>query len=72
MAGLGVVGGGAAQPFPIDSTAASKEAAFPRRSDPRYLFSAFLSSLNERQSVPWAMIFCGLDLIIPISRNRRA
>jgi len=30
-----------------------------------YPFSSFLSSLRKRQSVPWAMIFCGLDLIIP-------
>jgi hypothetical protein len=35
-------------------------------------FSSFLSSLKKRQSVPWAMIFCGFDLIIPISFSRRA
>jgi len=35
-------------------------------------FSSFFSSLRKRQSVPWAMIFCGLLVIIPISWRRRA
>ena len=30
-----------------------------------YAFSSFFSSLRSRQSVPWAMIFCGLDLTMP-------
>jgi hypothetical protein len=37
-----------------------------------YPFSSFFSSLRNRQSVPWARIFWGLDLIIPTSRRRRA
>jgi hypothetical protein len=37
-----------------------------------YPFSSFFSSLWKRQSVPWAMIFCGLALIIPASWRRRA
>ena len=37
-----------------------------------HVFSSFLSSLKKRQSVPWAMIFCGLDLIMPTSRSRSA
>src|SRR5262249_18516349 len=28
-------------------------------------FSSFFSSLKKRQSVPFSMIFCGVDLIIP-------
>jgi hypothetical protein len=39
---------------------------------PRYPFSSFFSSLRKRQSVPWAMSFCGLDLSIPASWRRRA
>jgi len=35
-------------------------------------FSSFFSSLRKRQSVPWAMIFCGLDLIRPASLRRSA
>ncbi len=30
-------------------------------------FNSFFSSLRNRQSVPCAMIFCGLDLIMPAS-----
>jgi hypothetical protein len=37
-----------------------------------YRFSSFLSSFRKRQSVPRAMIFWGLDLIIPTSLRRRA
>src|SRR5215467_7177142 len=37
-----------------------------------HAFSSFLSSSRKRQSVPWAMIFCGLDLIIPASCKRSA
>ncbi len=40
--------------------------------DPRYPFNSFFSSWRNRQSVPWAMIFCGLDLIMPASWRRRA
>ncbi len=40
--------------------------------DSRYPFSSFFSSLKKRQSVPFAMIFCGVDLIIPASWRRRA
>ena len=35
-------------------------------------FSSFFSSLRKRQSVPWAMIFFGLDLINPASCRRSA
>jgi len=41
-------------------------------SDPCYPFSSFFNSLRKRQSVPWARIFCGLDLIIPPSCRRSA
>lgn len=34
-------------------------------------FSSFLNSLRNRQSVPRAMILCGLALIIPTSRRRK-
>jgi hypothetical protein len=37
-----------------------------------YYFNSLLSSLKKRQSVLWAMSFCGLDLIIPASCRRRA
>jgi hypothetical protein len=39
---------------------------------PLYPFSSFLSSLKKRQSVPWAMIFWGMLLIIPASWRRKA
>jgi hypothetical protein len=39
---------------------------------PLYPFSSFFSSLKKRQSVAWAMSFCGLLLIIPASWRRRA
>jgi hypothetical protein len=35
-----------------------------------HAFSSLLSSLNRRKSVPSAMIFCGFDLIMPISCKR--
>jgi hypothetical protein len=38
----------------------------------RYSFSSRFSSLTNRQSIPSAMIFWGLDLIIPASCMRRA
>ena len=37
-----------------------------------YPFSSFFSAVRKRQSVPWAMICCGVDLIIPTSCRRRA
>ena len=37
-----------------------------------YAFNSRLSSFKKRQSVPSAMIFCGLDLMKPASRRRRA
>ena len=37
-----------------------------------YPFSSFFSSFRNRQSVPWARIFCGLALIIPASWRRSA
>jgi len=37
-----------------------------------YPFNSFFSSLRKRQSVPWAMSFCGLDVIIPASWSLRA
>ena len=36
------------------------------------VFSSRFSSLRKRQSVPSAMIFCGLDLIMPVSCMRSA
>ena len=30
---------------------------------PCYPFSSFFNEFGKRQSVPWAMIFCGVDLI---------
>src|SRR5436309_2880031 len=36
----------------------------------RHPFSSFFSSMNERQSVPWAMILLGLFLIIRASGRR--
>ena len=39
---------------------------------PHYCFNSFFSSFRKRQSVPWAMIFWGLLLIIPASCRRRA
>ena len=41
-------------------------------SDRRYSFNSLFNSLRRRQSVPCAMIFCGLDLISPASWSRRA
>ena len=38
----------------------------------RYCFNSFFSSVRKRQSVPWAMSFWGLALIIPSSCRRRA
>jgi hypothetical protein len=35
-------------------------------------FSSFFSSFRNRQSVPWAMIFCGVALIMPTSCSRSA
>jgi len=37
-----------------------------------YPFNSFFSALKKRQSVPWAMIFCGLFLIMPTSCRRKA
>src|SRR5262249_15799202 len=37
-----------------------------------YPFNSFFSSLKKRQSVPWAMSFCGVDLMSPTSCRRRA
>ena len=37
-----------------------------------HAFSSFFSSFRNRQSVPWAMSCCGVDLIIPTSCRRRA
>jgi putative ABC transport system substrate-binding protein len=37
-----------------------------------YPFNSRFSSLRKRQSVPWAMIFCGFALIMPASRSRSA
>ena len=39
---------------------------------PDHALSSRLSSLRNRQSVPWAMIFWGVVLIIPASWSRRA
>jgi hypothetical protein len=38
----------------------------------RYPFSSFFNSLTKRQSVPWAMSFCGVLLSIPTSWKRKA
>ena len=45
---------------------------FPSQQVPPYCFNSFFSSVRKRQSVPWAMSFWGLDLIIPASCRRRA
>ena len=37
-----------------------------------YPFNSFFSEVRKRQSVPSARIFCGVLLIMPISRNRNA
>jgi len=37
-----------------------------------YPFSSLFNSLKKRQSVPWAMIFWGVLLIIPASCRRSA
>jgi hypothetical protein len=37
-----------------------------------YPFNSFFSSLRKRQSVPWARIFWGFDLIMPPSYRRSA
>ena len=37
-----------------------------------HVFSSRLSSFRKRQSVPWAMISCGVDLIMPTSCSRSA
>jgi hypothetical protein len=37
-----------------------------------YPFNSLFSSERKRQSVPWAMSFCGLDFIIPTSWRRSA
>ena len=39
---------------------------------PHYSFNSFFNSVRKRQSVPWAMIFWGVLLIMPASCNRRA
>jgi hypothetical protein len=39
---------------------------------PLYRFNSFFSALRKRQSVPWAISFWGLALIIPASCRRRA
>jgi hypothetical protein len=44
----------------------------PCRGVSRYPFSSRFSSLRKRQSVPWAMIFWGVALIMPASWRRRA
>ena len=44
----------------------------PPRSARVHAFNSRLSSFKKRQSVPSAMIFCGLDLIMPISCKRSA
>jgi hypothetical protein len=48
------------------------EVSRPCRGVRRYPFSSFFNSFRKRQSVPWAMIFCGVLLIIPASWRRRA
>ena len=44
-------------------------AAFPAFA---HAFSSRLSSSKKRQSVPSAMIFCGVDLTMPASCSRKA
>ena len=39
---------------------------------PEYVFNCFFNSFKNRQSVPYAMSFCGLDWIIPTSCRGRA
>jgi hypothetical protein len=42
------------------------------RDQPAHAFSSRLRSFKKRQSVPSAMIFCGLDLMKPTSCRRKA
>jgi hypothetical protein len=68
---------GALSPFPCGfgegtSTDPKRDPVAVFRPTRVYPFSSFLSSLRKRQSVPWAMIFWGLVLIIPASCSRRA
>jgi len=53
--------------------AASRRGKTPEQ-DPSadHPFSSFFSSFRKRQSVPLAMICCGVALSIPTSRSRRA
>jgi hypothetical protein len=53
------------------TTVSATEAASVTRWGTIYPFSSFLRSLMNRQSVPCAIIFCGLLLIIPTSWRRR-
>ena len=68
----------------VQTTAPAAENAFKSRrrvnvigilkppSSSAHAFSSRLSSFRKRQSVPSAMIFCGLTLIMPASRMRSA
>ena len=52
------------------ATPAKQDDADRLRSD-AHAFSSLSSSFRNRQSVPWAMSFCGVALIIPTSCRRR-
>src|SRR5262249_44558880 len=64
-------GGGEAR----NRTHSSAQVALVRRTHPSspgsYALSSFFSSFRKRQSVPSAMIFLGLDRIMPASWRRR-
>src|SRR5262249_38890382 len=55
-----------------DTVSPARSTPMLHRHRPRYCFNSFFSSVRKRQSVPWAMIFWGLLLIIPASCRRRA
>src|SRR5262245_42276322 len=61
----------AKEPAPVDSSV-SFGVASAVHGRPPYPFSSFFSSLKNRQSVPCARIFWGLDWIMPASRSRSA
>jgi hypothetical protein len=57
---------------PPCSTALEPPLAGTSHVGPLYPFSSFFSAVRNRQSVPWAIIFCGLLLSIPTSCRRSA
>ena len=58
----------------LEESVRASVAPFPylHKPFPLYPFHSFFTSLRKRQSVPWAMSFCGLLLIMPAACRRRA